>query len=76
MRVKSDPVFGRLVIGVADTIVLGFEFIYPFRLALERNDLKIIQIEETEHMPADIEDQHSFAILELDKRQFLLYVRA
>ena len=27
-------------------------------------------------MPADIKDQHTFAVLELHKRQFLLYVRA
>jgi hypothetical protein len=67
-------VFGRLVIGVSDTIILSLQFIYPFWLALERDNLKIIQIEETEHVSAYIEDQHSFAVLELDKRQLLFYV--
>ena len=69
MRVKTDPMFGRLIIGVSDAVILSLQFIYPFRLALERDNLKIIQIEETKHMSADIEDQHSFAVLELDERQ-------
>ena len=43
-------------------------FVDPLGLALERNDLKIIEIEETKHMSADIEDQHSFTVFELGKR--------
>ena len=62
------PMFRRLVIGVSDAVILSPQFINPFRLALERNDLKIIQIEEAEHMSADIEDQHSFTVFELGKR--------
>jgi hypothetical protein len=76
MRIQTDPVFGRLVIGVSDAVILSLQFIYPFRLALERDNLKIIQVEEAEHMPAYIENQHSFAVLELDERQFLFHIRA
>ena len=76
MRVKTDPVFGRLIIGVSDAVVLGFQFVDPFRLALERNDLKIIEIEKTEHMSADIENKHSFTVLEHGKGQFLFYICA
>ena len=76
MRVKTDPVFGRLIIGVSDAVILSLQFIYPFRLALERDNLKIIEIEETEHMSADVENQHVLAILELGERQLLFYIRA
>ena len=75
MWIKTYPVIGRLVVRVANTIVLGFQFINPFRLTLERNDLKIIQVEETEHMSADIENQHSFPVLKLYERQFLFHIR-
>ena len=74
MRIKTYPVFGRLIIGVSDAVILSLQFVYPPRLALERDNLKIIQIEESEHMSADIEDQHSFAVLKHGKGQFLLYV--
>ncbi len=36
MRVDAYPMFRRLVIRIADTIVLSFEIVYPFRLTSTR----------------------------------------
>ena len=68
--------FRRLVIRIADTVVLRLQFVYPFGLTLERDDVEVITIEEGEHMSADIEDEHAFAVLELDKRQLLFHIFA
>ena len=76
MGIYTYPMFRRLVVRIADTIILSLQFVYPFRLALERDDLKIIDIEEAEHVPAYVEHQHSVTVLELEERKLFLHIRA
>jgi len=72
--IDAEPVFVGLVIGLADAVVLGFEFVYPFGLAFERHDRVIGAVKERKHVSADIENQHVRRIPERRKRQFLLHI--
>ena len=74
MRVDAYPMLRRFVVRIADTIILSLQFVNPLRLALERDDMVVIAIEEREHMSADIKDKYTFTVLELHKRQLLFYV--
>ena len=54
-RVYAQPVFGGFVIGLADAVVLRFQFVYPFGLSFERHNAVIVDVQKREHVPADIE---------------------
>ena len=74
VRVKTYPVFWRLVVWIADTVVLRLQFVNPFGLAFKRHHLKIIEVKEAEHVPAHIKHEHTISVLEFHKRQFLFHV--
>ena len=53
--IHTYPVFGRQVERLADTVILRFEFVYPFGLAFERHDAVMVDVQKREHVSADIE---------------------
>ncbi len=45
-RIDAYPVLGRLVVRIADTIILRLQILDTFRLAFERDDGEIVAVEE------------------------------
>ena len=74
--VDAQPMLGRFVVGISDTVVLFTELGNALGLAFERDDVEVVAVEKREHMSRHVEDEDAFAILELGKGQFLLDIRA
>lgn len=74
--VDAQPMFRRFVVGISDTVVLFTELGNALGLAFERDNVEVVAVEKREHMSRHVEDEDTFAVLELGKGQFLLDIRA
>ena len=68
--IDADPVLGRFVIGLADTVIARLEFVYPLRLAFERHNAVMVYVQKREHVSADIEHQQ----IKMERKRFIIFL--